>query len=172
MFFSKNKGPRISDVIYVGETGFAKAIASWLQQDPGGVVAVWFQKDLDRLRQLSGSIPSEKFILADRLNYVGGPLLFAGHYPLRAVEMDLCEKLGANDMLVYSHLDMALFSLFGSEKLKGMMISMGMKEDEPLTHNMITKAIANAQDKIQDKCITDMHAQSEEDWFRMNLPAL
>ncbi|MCD6011342.1 MAG: hypothetical protein K0Q79_1204 [Flavipsychrobacter sp.] len=165
----------MNDVIFLGEAGFTKAIASWLQQNASGIVVVWFQDGLGQLRHALGNIPGDKFVLAYRLTNTPGntaPVLFAGHYPLRAAETDLCDRAGAKEMLVYSHLDMPLFRKFGSDKVKGMMVSMGMNEDEPLTHPLITKSIGNAQEKIEKKCITDMHAQSEEDWFRMNLPEL
>ena len=42
-----------------------------------------------------------------------------------------------------------LMRIFGSDKIKGLMIKMGMKEDEPIEHNMITNAIAKAQKKVE-----------------------
>ena len=42
-----------------------------------------------------------------------------------------------------------LMRIFGSDKIKNIMIKMGMKEDEPIEHNMITNAIAKAQKKVE-----------------------
>ncbi|MFL5784978.1 MAG: preprotein translocase subunit SecA, partial [Bacteriovoracaceae bacterium] len=42
-----------------------------------------------------------------------------------------------------------LMRIFGSDRIKGLMIKMGMKEDEPIEHNMITNAIAKAQKKVE-----------------------
>jgi preprotein translocase subunit SecA len=42
-----------------------------------------------------------------------------------------------------------LMRIFGSDRIKGLMIKMGMKEDEPIEHNMISNAIAKAQKKVE-----------------------
>jgi preprotein translocase subunit SecA len=42
-----------------------------------------------------------------------------------------------------------LMRIFGSEKIKGIMVKLGMKEDEPIEANMITNAIAKAQKKVE-----------------------
>lgn len=42
-----------------------------------------------------------------------------------------------------------LMRIFGSDRIKGLMVKMGMKEDEPIEHSMITNAIAKAQKKVE-----------------------
>jgi preprotein translocase subunit SecA len=42
-----------------------------------------------------------------------------------------------------------LMRIFGSDKIKGLMVKMGMKDDEPIEHAMITNAIAKAQKKVE-----------------------
>lgn len=42
-----------------------------------------------------------------------------------------------------------LMRIFGSDRIKKMMISMGMKDDEPIEHKMISNAIAKAQKKVE-----------------------
>jgi preprotein translocase subunit SecA len=42
-----------------------------------------------------------------------------------------------------------LMRIFGSDRIKGIMIKLGMKDDEPIEHNMITNAIAKAQKKVE-----------------------
>ncbi len=44
-----------------------------------------------------------------------------------------------------------LMRLFGSDKIKGMVESMGMPEDEPLEHKLLTKSIENAQRKVEGR---------------------
>ena len=43
-----------------------------------------------------------------------------------------------------------LMRIFGSQKISGIMNRLGMEEDEPIEHNMITNAIANAQKKVEN----------------------
>jgi preprotein translocase subunit SecA len=42
-----------------------------------------------------------------------------------------------------------LMRIFGSDRIKGIMHSLGMKDDEPIEHRMITNAIAKAQKKVE-----------------------
>ncbi len=42
-----------------------------------------------------------------------------------------------------------LMRIFGSDRIKGFMNTMGMEEDEPIEHKMITNAIAKAQKKVE-----------------------
>lgn len=42
-----------------------------------------------------------------------------------------------------------LMRIFGSDKIKGLMMKLGMKEDEPIEHTMISNAIAKAQKKVE-----------------------
>ena len=42
-----------------------------------------------------------------------------------------------------------LMRIFGSDRIKGIMVKLGMKEDEPIEHNMISNAIAKAQKKVE-----------------------
>ena len=48
----------------------------------------------------------------------------------------------------YLSLEDELMRLFGSERIMGIMDKMGM-EDEPIEHNMLTKAVENAQKKVE-----------------------
>lgn len=42
-----------------------------------------------------------------------------------------------------------LMRIFGSDRIKNIMMTMGMKEDEPIEHRMISNAIAKAQKKVE-----------------------
>lgn len=42
-----------------------------------------------------------------------------------------------------------LMRIFGSDRIKGIMTKLGMKDDEPIEHNMVTNAIAKAQKKVE-----------------------
>ncbi len=172
MFFSKPKGPQVTDVIFLNENGYLKAIATWMAQNRDGVVAAWFQKEKDHLVHYFGQEPESRFILAERLVYAHSdnnkPLLFAGHYPLHSVEISLCESLDLKQILAYSHLDMALLQSFGGDRIKELLVKMGADENEPLSHPMISKAIGNAQEKIAKMSPADMHSNSEEDWMKYN----
>jgi preprotein translocase subunit SecA len=39
--------------------------------------------------------------------------------------------------------------IFGSDRIRSIMTRLGMKDDEPIEHSMITNAIAKAQKKVE-----------------------
>ena len=49
----------------------------------------------------------------------------------------------------YISLEDDLMRLFGGENIKGLMDRLGVNEDEPIEHSMITKSIENAQKKVE-----------------------
>ena len=49
----------------------------------------------------------------------------------------------------YLSLEDDLLRIFGSGRVSGIMEKLGMEEDEPIEHNMISKAIENAQRKVE-----------------------
>jgi hypothetical protein len=171
MFFSSKKALKVSDTVFLNVTGCMKAIGKMLAGKEQKIVAVWFQEELDVIRRELSVFPEDRFVLAERLaapNIASREIVFFGHYPIRSSETELCERLGIDEMRVYIHLDAPLLKSFGSDRIKEMMVKMGMNEDEPLNHTMITKAISNAQDMIAKHCITDMASRSEDEWMKAN----
>ena len=173
MFFSKPKEPQVKDVIFINEHGYLKALTVWLTQNTAGIICIWFQHDLELLRKAIPEEPETRFILAERLSHIHSgenkPLLFAGHYPIREPEINLCNELDLKEMVVYAHLDMALFKLFGAEQIQELMKKMGHQEDEPLSHAMITKSISRAQAKIAESSPIDIRCLSESEWMSTNI---
>jgi len=49
----------------------------------------------------------------------------------------------------YLSLEDDLLRIFGSDRISGIMDRLGMEEDEPIEHSMITRAIENAQRKVE-----------------------
>jgi preprotein translocase SecA subunit len=49
----------------------------------------------------------------------------------------------------YLSLEDDLLRIFGAERIQGLMTRLGMEEGEPIEHRLITRAIANAQSKVE-----------------------
>ena len=49
----------------------------------------------------------------------------------------------------YLSLEDDLLRIFGADRIKGLMERLGMEEGEPIEHRLITRAIANAQSKVE-----------------------
>ena len=71
----------------------------------------------------------------------------------RRIDNQLRGRSGRQGDLGYSKfflsLEDDLMRIFGSDRIKKIMTTLGMKDDEPIEHRMITKAIANAQEKVE-----------------------
>ena len=49
----------------------------------------------------------------------------------------------------YLSLEDDLMLIFGSDKISGIMEKLGMENGQPIEHNMVSKAVANAQKKVE-----------------------
>ncbi|MCK6553198.1 preprotein translocase subunit SecA [Candidatus Binatia bacterium] len=49
----------------------------------------------------------------------------------------------------YLSLEDDLMRIFGAERIQGLMTRLGMEEGEPIEHRLITRAVANAQSKVE-----------------------
>ncbi len=105
---------------------------------------------------------------------VKASILLFGRYPLADKENHVVENLathfpGSNLSFCVS-LEDAFFGFFGSENLKTMMDSIGMKEDEFIEHRFVSKAIKNAQETLGKKVLVETKARSEKEWMQKNVP--
>lgn len=70
----------------------------------------------------------------------------------------------------WNSLEDELLQYFGGENILAIMKKMGMNENEEVSHSMISKALQNAQRKIAEQVVLEVHSNSEKDWFEKNLP--
>ncbi len=85
---------------------------------------------------------------------VGGlHILGTGRHESRRIDNQLRGRSGrqgdAGSSRFYLSLEDDLLRIFGSERISGIMDKLGMEEDEPIEHSMISKAIENAQRKVE-----------------------
>jgi hypothetical protein len=100
------------------------------------------------------------------------PVVFAEHYPLKKKEEQLFQNLHLEEVKVLSALDEPLFKRLGSDKIIQLMTQMGMDEKQSVEHSMITKAIHNAQEKMESKVNFEQSARSQNEWLEKNLTPL
>jgi hypothetical protein len=98
------------------------------------------------------------------------------HHPRRSKDqalLDYAERLSCEtEVCFYFSLDDPLLLHFNGDSIQGLLKRMGIDESESLSHPLITKAMANAQEKIETSVPKDLQAESIEDWFRYNLHGL
>jgi preprotein translocase subunit SecA len=85
---------------------------------------------------------------------VGGlHILGTGRHESRRIDNQLRGRSGRQgdpgSSRFYLSLEDDLLRIFGSDRISGIMDRLGMEEDEPIEHTMISKAIENAQRKVE-----------------------
>lgn len=100
-------------------------------------------------------------------------LFFYGHYPIPEKENQLLSKIAATITLTwkltfFSSLDDRAFELFGVENIKSILERLGLKEDEPIEHAMVTKSMSRAREKIADGVTQEIISSTEAEWYQRN----
>ncbi len=80
-------------------------------------------------------------------------ILATSRHESRRIDNQLRGRSGrqgdAGSSRFYLSLEDDLLRIFGSDRISGIMNRLGMEEDEPIEHTMITRAIENAQRKVE-----------------------
>jgi preprotein translocase subunit SecA len=80
-------------------------------------------------------------------------ILGTGRHESRRIDNQLRGRSGRQgdhgSSRFYLSLEDDLLRIFGSDRISGIMDKLGMEEDDPIEHNMISKAIENAQRKVE-----------------------
>ncbi len=176
LFKKKEQSLKITDRIWMSEPCKLKAFAAEWKKNKETVFISWFDETLREIEKEIAKETTEQPLLftareVTAPHIAGKPVVFAEHYPLPQKENDLFEHLGLKEVWIWSALDEPLFHRFGGEKIIQMMKAMGMKEEEAVEHAMISKAIRNAQEKIEKKVLLEQTAHSQKDWLQKNFPA-
>lgn len=171
LFKSKSPEVTISDQVWMSQQSKWRACLKMAQANKQCVFVAWFSKTKEELTEFFSTYDVEAaVVLASDVSLLDNQLLiFVEHYPLSEVEQALFLELNLNKVPVLSSLDEPLFSLFGGEKTIQLMQKLGMKEEEIVSHPMITKSIRNAQRKIAGKVTVEIKAESQRDWLKKNV---
>jgi hypothetical protein len=172
----KNSDVKVKDEIWITAEAKWNGMIAEHQEDPDTVFVFWFDESLRQAESYFSRKTAESFPLTTARELHSHlvkdkQVIFAEHYPLKKREQELFQNLHLTEALVYSALDEPMFRRFGADKISGMIKHLGMNESESLQHPMITKAIENAQQQLEDKIITEQLALSQHDWFEKNFPA-
>jgi len=100
-------------------------------------------------------------------------ILFDGHYPIISTEDKILDSIhsvvGTKSFVFCLSLDSPLMQFFGSERMKSLMESLGMKKDECVEHTMVSKSITRAREKISEGVRVEHLTTSEKEWFNKNV---
>jgi preprotein translocase subunit SecA len=110
----------------------------------------WGQKLLETTGRLKGQTAAEHEVVVG----LGGlHIVGTERHESRRIDNQLRGRAGRQgdpgSSIFYLSLEDDLMRIFGSERIQGLMKAMGMKEGEQIEHPWLTKAIANAQKKVE-----------------------
>jgi len=173
LFKSKTSGVKVLDKIWMSKAAKLNAAVSMLKANPDCLFVAWFESTAKEFElHLNLNRPSPNLVMASELSYekaLNRMVVFVEHYPLAAVEQSLFLKSGLQEAPVLSALDEPFFQKFGGPNLVDLMRKLDMKEDDIVSHSLVSKSIRRAQDKIAGKVKIDQKAASPEEWFSINL---
>jgi hypothetical protein len=174
-WFSKKESlPDLKDLIFINATAKFRAVKKLSDQHPDPLLLTWFPDTQFAFEQFCtehGLIVPAVTVAREVNSFQAAnkTIIFLEHYPLREKEMALVQSWKPAGIYVLSALDEPLFRHYGGDRITQLFQLMGMKEDEPLEHAMITNAIHKAQQKLAKKVTVEHAANSMEDWFRKNV---
>jgi phosphoribosylanthranilate isomerase len=176
LFKKKEPEIKVIDKVVIDETAKLKTMLAQWESDKNIAFVFWFDESLRQAELYFTSQTNEPFTFltsreAGSPQLAGKTAIFAEHYPIRSKEEELYRKMNLHTVQVFSSLNEPLFKRFGSDKIIQVMKQLGMKDDEVIQHNLVSKAIRNAQEKIEKKVVMDQSAHSQNDWLEKNITA-
>jgi hypothetical protein len=171
--FGKDNKPKIIDRVFIHMQNKYTYCKKILTENPNTIFIAWFD---DSIAELENHLAKDniqtsivKARTANRSQIKESQVIFIEHYPMKSKEDHFLEQLSLKEAVFLTALDEPLLKYFGGEKLIKMMESLGMKDDEPIEHKMITQSIANAQEKIEAKISIEQSTRSQAQWMERNL---
>jgi preprotein translocase subunit SecA len=144
---STNMAGRGTDIMLGGNPeGLAREEARRRKVDPATDPEGW-QKLLGEMRSLT-SQEYEKVVEAGGLQVLG-----TERHESRRIDNQLRGRSGRQGdpgtSRFYLSLEDDLLRIFGSQRISGVMSRLGMEEGQPIEHSLITRAIENAQKRVE-----------------------
>ena len=175
LFGKKTGGKKIADIVWASEDYKLNGLVEQWKKSPGFIICCWFEETAEKIAIIfqNNLIENPPIYTTRQLHNAiikDQAIVFAEHYPLRKKEEELFEQLAVEKITIYSALNEPLFLHFGGEKTLQLMKQLGMKEEEPIKNDLITKAIIWAQEKIEGKVDFEISCHSQSEWLKKNLP--
>lgn len=101
-------------------------------------------------------------------------VLIAELYPMagkdHTLQSTIHQYYPGTKVIFFTSTDGPLMRAFGGEKIHNLMTTLGLNENERIEHAMVSRSIANAQEKIKNKVPFEKPASSKQEWMDINLP--
>lgn len=158
-----------NDKIWVNQHAKLNGLLQLFDQSKNIVLIAWFEETKNFVeRFLAQANQVETIIMAKQSNasqVENKTVIFLEHYPLRKKEQTIIQGWQAKEIIFLSALDEPFLQQFGGEKILAIMQQLGIKEEECIEHEIISKSIVRAQEKLEEKILLDPTAHSAREWF-------
>ncbi len=177
-FFSKKETAlqvKVKDIIWMHIEGKKQGCVKLLEQQPNTVLIAWFTETQQQWQTFMQQQHMPQTVLLARglnaLQLAGKHIIMLERYPLPEKEATFFQSLNQLEVVVVSAMDEPLFTAFGSDRIIALLQKLGLKDDEPIEHNMITNSLKNAQSNLEEKLKggIEQSATSMQDWFSKNI---
>lgn len=171
--FKRENKPTITDRVFIHARNKWRYCQKILSENSKTIFIGWFDDTIDDLESYLSQANVTAAILkartVNRSQIRGEQLIFIEHYPMKTREDQLLDQLNLNEAVFLTAVDEPLLKYFGGEKLMQIMENMGMNEEDPIEHKLITQSIITAQKKIERKMIIEQSTRSQAEWMERNL---
>jgi hypothetical protein len=116
----------------------------------------------ERLGNLTGRLPE------------GISVCVIEHHPLpdsNLMVLEALTNLTSARPVFHLSIDEPLLRRFGGDKLVPLLSQLGVAPDEPIEHQMVTRALTNAREKVAARVKSPQPAGSMEEWLQFNYDA-
>ncbi|MCP9751836.1 hypothetical protein [Ferruginibacter sp. HRS2-29] len=174
LFGKKERKINFTDINYMSAKAKCEAVLRLAKQEPGTIFLAWFPDTAMSYKQAFSreGIPESRILETRQFHsakVAGKKIVFLEHHPLPSKETALVKDLEETHFNVYNSLDEPLFAVFGSDRIIDLMKKMGLKEDEAVSHTLISRSVKNAQEKIEKKVSLEIPANSQKEWMDKNV---
>ena len=97
--------------------------------------------------------------------------LFFGHYPISTRENKILDKIKPlinSSTTFYSSLDDGAFKIFGADLIKTTLEKLGLADEEAIEHDMVSRSMKNAREKIEENVKHEIVCSTEKEWYHKN----
>jgi preprotein translocase subunit SecA len=183
-FSAKKKGIQKTDRVYLTRKAANNAIVQFIVEaslaKENVIVIYFFKETKHELDALITNTPNVSWVnghFSGTIRQMGfnaamkNRILVADTHPDFNTETSVLAALETagymhQKITFFNGLDDPIFIPFGAERIQKLMVSMGLKEDEPVEHKMITTSIDNAQKKVMEKKMNISRIDSREEMLR------
>lgn len=171
--FNKENKPKITDKIFIHTKNKWPYCLKLLKENSKTIFIGWFDDSIEELE--SHLLQTNMQAVVAKARTISGSqvremqVVFIEHYPVKSKEDQLFDQLSLKEAIFLTAVDEPLLKHFGGDKLISIMESMGMKEEDPIEHKLITQSIVTAQKKIESKVFLEHSTRSQAEWMKRNL---